>query len=59
MSLIASEEKFLEPIQKNLHFVKELFKNSAVSDVGISKHYNLVATALKSQLQKGNAKRKL
>ena len=36
-----------------------LLKNSNVLEVGISDHHGLIITALKSQLVKGNAKRKL
>ena len=38
---------------------KEFFKNTDVSEVGISDHHSLIVTALKSQLLKGNAKTKL
>ena len=38
---------------------KDLLKNSNVLEVGISDHHGLIITALKSQLVKGNAKRKL
>ena len=38
---------------------KEFFKNSNVSEVGISDHHSLIMTALRSQLVKGNAKTKL
>ena len=39
--------------------IKDLFKNSNGSEVGISDHHSLIITALKSQLVKGNAKTKL
>ena len=38
---------------------KDLFKNSNVLEVGTSDHHSMIITALKSQLVKGNAKRKL
>ena len=37
---------------------KEFFKNTDVIEVGISDHHNLIVTALKSLLLKGNAKTK-
>ena len=39
--------------------IKDLFKNSNGSEVGISDHHSLIITVLKSQLVKGNAKTKL
>ena len=38
---------------------QESFKNTDVIEGGISDHHNLIVTALKSQLLKGNAKTKL
>ena len=38
---------------------KEFFKNSNVLELGISDRHNLIVTALRSQLVKGNAKTKL
>ena len=38
---------------------KEFFKNSDVSEIGISDHHSLIVTVLRSQLVKGNAKTKL
>ena len=37
---------------------KESFKNTDVTEVGISDHHSLIVTALESQLLKGNAKTK-
>ena len=38
---------------------KSLFKNSNVLEVGISNHHSFITTALRTQLIKGNAKKKM
>ena len=38
---------------------KSLFKNSNFLEVGISDYHSFIATALKTQLTKGNAKMKI
>ena len=53
------QSKTLSCIDLLLTNKKELFKNSNVLEVGISDHQILTISTLKSQLVKGNAKRKL